>query len=248
MKTNDFSYFIERYLTGEMNEAEKEWFRNELGRNEKLRQEITLRQITDSALRNHDSIQLRTKLGAIAKKKAEEEPSKKSRKHKTLIRAAIFAGLILCGSLALLNTRTMTAEEIFDRYYKTYDVTTPIRSVREAGNIDFSTALEYFNIKDYHNAAYYFNKVLSIDPRFMESVMMIGVSRFEEENYPEAKLSFTRVIDDRDNLFFEDAHWYLSLCYLKTGERDKAKNSLVYIRESGSIYSKNAGKILRKIK
>jgi len=148
----------------------------------------------------------------------------------------------------LLNTRNMTTEEVFDRYYKTYDVTTPLRSVNDAGNTDYSTALEYFNIRDYRNAAYYFSKVISNDPRYMESVMMTGISKFEEEDYPEAKVSFTRVIDNKDNLFFEDAQWYLALCYIKTGERDKAVNSLTFIKQSESIYSTNARKILRKIK
>lgn len=249
MKTIDFSYFIECYLSGEMNEAEKEWFQNELGKNEKLRKEIALRQMTDSALRNHDVIQLRNKLAVISKAKAKEKPYKKSRKNKTLTRAAIFTGFILCGTLALLNNRSMTTDEIFDQYYKTYDVTTPLRSLNDAtGNADFSTALEYFNIKDYRNAAHYFNKVLSSDPRYMESVMMIGVSRFEEENYPEAEVSFSKVIEHRDNLFLEDAQWYLALCYLKTNDIAKAVYSLTNIRESGSIYSDNAKKILKKIK
>lgn len=248
MKTIDFSYFIERFLAGEMNEAEKEWFRNELGKNERLRQEITLRQLTDSALKNHDVLLFRNKLTAMGMKKVAETPSKKGRKHKTLTRAAIFAGLILCGTLAFLNTRTMSTDEIFDQYYKTYDVTTPLRSDNNTDNADYSTALEYFNIKDYRSAAHYFSKVLSSDPRYMESVMMVGVSKFEEENYPEAKLSFTKVIDDRDNLFFEDAQWYLALCYIKTSEKEKAIKSLTYIKDSGSIYSSNAGKILRKMK
>ena len=81
MKTVDFSYFSERYLAGEMNEAEKEWFRNELGKNEKLREEIALRQNINSALRNHEVIQLRSKLLSIGKKKAEEEAAKKPRKN-----------------------------------------------------------------------------------------------------------------------------------------------------------------------
>lgn len=247
MKTVDFSYFSERYLAGEMNEAEKEWFRNELGKNEKLREEIALRQNINSALKNHDIIQLRNKLSAISKKKAEEEAAKKPRKNKAFTRAAIFTGLILCGSLALLNTRNLTTEEVFERYYKTYDVTTPLRSVNDAGNSDYSTALEYFNIRDYRNAAYYFSKVLSNDPRHMESVMMTGISKFEEENYPEASASFTKVIDDRENLFFEDAQWYLALCYLKTGEKGKAVSSLSAIKQSESIYSRNARKILRNL-
>jgi len=247
MKTIDFSYFIERYLAGEMNEAEKEWFCNELGRNEKLRAETALRQNTDMALKNHNVIQLRNKLSAIAKKKA-EDAQRKPRKHKTMTRAAVFTGIILFGSLALFNTRNMTPEEVFDRYYKTYDVTTSIRSVKDAVNTDYLTALEYFNVRDYRNAAYFFSKILSSDPRYMESVMMTGVSRFEEENYPEAKRSFNKVIDHKDNLFLEDAQWYLALCYLKTGEKDKAVNTLAFIKHSGSIYSDNARKILRKLK
>jgi tetratricopeptide (TPR) repeat protein len=247
MKTGDYSYFSERYLAGEMNEAEKEWFRNELGKNEKLREEITLRQNINSALRNHEVLQFRSKLSAISKKKAEEEAAKKPKKNRSITRAAIFTGLILCGSLTLLNTRNLTTEEVFERYYKSYDVTTPLRSVNDAVNSDYSIALEYFNIRDYRNAAYYFSKVISNDPRYIESVMMTGISRFEEENYPEASASFTKVVNDKENLFFEDAQWYLALCYIKTGEKDKAMKAFSVIRESESIYSRNARKILRKI-
>lgn len=248
MKTIDFSYFIERFLAGEMNEAEEEWFRNELGRNEKLRDEIALRQLTNTTLKNHDVLQLRNKLTAIASRKAEQTPSKKGRRHKVLTRAAVFAGLVLFGTLAFLNNRTMTTDEVFDHYYKFYDITTPLRSADNAGNTDYLTAIEYFNVKDYHNAAYYFSRVLSSDPRYIESVLMTGVSKFEEEKYSEAKSSFTKVMDDRDNLFFEDAQWYLALCFLKTSEKDKAVSTLKAIKESGSVYSRNAVKILKKIK
>ncbi|NLA49487.1 MAG: tetratricopeptide repeat protein [Bacteroidales bacterium] len=249
MKAIDFSYFIERFLAGEMNEAEEEWFRNELGRNEKLRHEIALRQLTNTTLKNHDVLQLRNKLAAIVSRKAEQQTSsKKGRKHKDLTRAAVFAGLVLFGTLAFLNTRTMSTDEIFDHYYKFYDITTPLRSANDAGNTDYLTAIEFFNVKDYHNAAHYFSKVLHSDPRYIESVLMTGVSKFEEEKYSEAKSSFTKVMDDRDNLFFEDAQWYLALCYLKTSEKDKAENTLKAVRESGSVYSRNAGKILKKIK
>ncbi len=248
MKTIDFSYFIERFLEGEMYEAEEEWFQNELGRNEKLRHEITLRQLTNTTLKDHDVLQLRNKLTAIASKKAEPKPSKNGRRHKDLTRAAVFAGLVLFGTLAFLNNRTMSTDEIFDHYYKFYDITTPLRSVNDAGNTDYLTAIEYFNVKDYYNAAHYFSKVLSSDPRFIESVLMTGVSKFEEEKYSEAKSSFTKVMDNRDNLFFEDAQWYLSLCYLKTSEKDKAVNTLKAVKESGSVYSRNAGKILKKIR
>ena len=67
-------------------------------------------------------------------------------------------------------------------------------------------------------------------------------------NIPEAKLSFTTVIDDNNNLFIETARWYLALCYVKTNDTDKAIVQLTAIKEDGGIYSKDAGKILRKLK
>jgi len=54
MKTIDFSYFIERYNAGEMDDAEKQWFTKELNDNEKLRKEVELRRTTDTILKNQD--------------------------------------------------------------------------------------------------------------------------------------------------------------------------------------------------
>ncbi len=91
-------------------------------------------------------------------------------------------------------------------------------------------------------------KCLASDPKYMESTMLYGVSNYEEENYPEAKQSFTKVIDNNNNLFLEDAQWYLALCYLKTDEKEKAIDQLNFIKKSESIYRDDARKILRKMK
>ena len=248
MKTIDFSYFIERYNAGEMNEAEKTWFQKELSGNLKLREEVDLRRKTDMVLKNRDVIQLRTKLTEIEKKRAAAMPVKNNRKNITLRYAAVIAGLIILGSLALFNGRNMTADDIFNRYYKPYDIASVSRSLNVASNSDYSTAIEYYNVHDYRNAALYFSKVLSSDSRYMESTMLYGIANFEEKNYPVAKQSFRKVIDNNDNLFLEDAQWYLALCYLKTDEKAKAVDQLTLINNSGSLYSNNARKILRKLK
>ena len=82
----------------------------------------------------------------------------------------------------------------------------------------------------------------------MESTMLYGVSNFEIKDYPEAKHSFMKVIDDNDNLFLEDAKWYLALCYLKIQEPEKAADMLDQIKRSESIYKKDAARIMRKMK
>jgi len=242
IKPIDFSYFIERYNSGEMNEAELTWFRKELDGNEQLRREVELRKKADMVLKNHDVIQLRSKLSNIESKRAAEEPVKIRVKRIPLGYAAAIAGFILVSSIFLFNGRKL------DRFYKSYEVTSPSRSQQAILNSDYSTAIEFYNIRDYRNAALYFSKVLSEDPKYMESTMLYGVSNFEIKDYPEAKHSFMKVIDDNDNLFLEDAEWYLALCYLKTQETEKAADVLDQIKRSESIYKKDAARIMRKMK
>jgi tetratricopeptide (TPR) repeat protein len=249
MKTIDFSYFIERYNAGEMNEAEKIWFLKELNNNEKLRNEVELRKQTDMLLKSHNIIQLRNKLSEIESKRAAEKPVKNPAKRMSLRYAAVIAGFILVGSITLyFNGRSLTNDEILDRFYKSYEVTSPSRSQQAILNSDYSTAIEYYNVHDYRNAALYFSKVLNTDPKYMESTMLNGISSFEVKNYPDAKSSFIKVIDDNNNLFIEDAQWYLALCYLKTDNQDKAVAHFSAIINSESIYKKDARHIMRKIK
>jgi hypothetical protein len=169
IKPIDFSYFIERYNSGEMNEAELTWFRKELDGNEQLRREVELRKKADMVLKNHDVIQLRSKLSNIESKRAAEEPVKIRVKRIPLGYAAAIAGFILVSSIFLFNGRKLTSDEILDRFYISYEVTSPSRSQQAILNSDYSTAIEFYNIRDYRNAALYFSKVLSGDPKYMES-------------------------------------------------------------------------------
>jgi hypothetical protein len=248
MKTIDFSYFIERYNAGEMNETEKRWFQKELESNANLRDEVNLRIKTDKVLKGPDVIQLRSKLREIEKQRAIIASVKKNRKQSALKYAAIIAGFVLLGSIALLSNRNLTKSEILDQYYKSYEGISSSRSQQIISNTDYTTALEYYNVHDYRNAAYYFSKVLGSDSDNMESTMLYGVSNFEERNYPEAEQSFTKVVDNNDNLYIEDANWYLALCYIQTDEIAKAVKQLTLIKKSESLYRSDARKILKKIK
>jgi tetratricopeptide (TPR) repeat protein len=231
-----------------MNEAEKTWFQKELDGNAKLREEVVLRKKADLALKSYDSILLRNKLTEIEKRRAEKVPVKHQKKHVTLRYAALVTGLIIISSILYFNSRNLSKDEIISRYYKPYEGISTSRSQQYVNNTDYSIALEYYNVHDYRNAALYFSKVLSSDPKYMESVMHYGVSNYEVKNYPEAKKSFIKVIDNNDNLFIEDAQWYLALCYIQTEELKKAADQLTLIKKSESIYRKDAGKILRRMK
>jgi tetratricopeptide (TPR) repeat protein len=248
MKTIDFSYFIERYNAGEMNEAEKQWFRKELEGNEKLRQEVDLRRKTDAVLKNQDLINLRNKLNMIEKKRESDVPAKRPVKPVNMKYAAAIVGLAILGGVTLFSGRNFSNDEILNRFYKPYETTTSSRSDLAVINSDYNTALDYYKIHDFRNAAIYFSKALENEPGNMQSALLNGISNFEINNYPEAKHSFVKVIDDNKNLFINHAQWYLALCYIKTDELVKAREQLAVIEKSRSIYKNDAKKILRKLK
>lgn len=248
MKTIDFSYFIERYITGEMNKAEKDWFEKELETNEQLRKEVILRKKTDEVLNNQDILNLRMKLNSIRQKNEVSKPAGSVKKRPILKYAAAVSILAVIGMLTLFSNRKMSIDEIFDKYHNLYEPVTELRSGQSNIESDFATALEYYNVHDYRNAAIYFSRVTEKDPGNMRSTLLYGISSFENTNYPEAEKSFVKVIDDADNLYIDHAHWYLALCYLKTSELENAVGELNYIKKSTSTYSKNAAKILRRLK
>jgi len=248
MKTIDFSFFIERYNAGEMNEAERTWFEKELGNNIDLRKEVDIRKKTDKVLEDQAVIQLRNKLAAIESRRSVPDPVRKHPKYAVIRYAAIFIGLAIIGSLFIMMNRNMPSDEIFSKYYTSYDPAATSRSLQTGENTDYKTAVEFYNVHDYRTAAIYFSKVIDKDPSHMESALLYGVSNLEEKNYPEAEKSFDRVMDNNGSLYQEDAEWYLALCYLKTEEKTKAVEQLTSIKKSTSIYRKDAGKILKRIR
>lgn len=82
----------------------------------------------------------------------------------------------------------------------------------------------------------------------MESVFMHGMANMEVKNYPVASGSFSRVIEHNDNLYLEDAEWYLGLCYMMTGNLEKALSQFGSIAASESRYKRQAARLSRKLK
>jgi tetratricopeptide (TPR) repeat protein len=248
MKTIDFSYFIERFNAGEMDDAEKKWFLKELEGNEKLRREVDLRKKTDDFLNKREIFTLREKLAAIEKNRETVRAEKEPRRPVKIKYAALIVILAIAGGISLIPGKKLSSEEIMNRYYSAYETTATSRSYTAEADPDYLMAMDYYKIHDYRKAAIYFSKVLENNPKDMESTLLQGVSNFEISNYPESKQLFTSVIDNNNNLFVEDARWYLALCYIRTDEEMKAIDQLQEIKKSSSIYKRDAKNILRKIK
>jgi tetratricopeptide (TPR) repeat protein len=244
MKTVDLSYFIERYNAGEMSDTEKQWFRKEFEGNEKLRNEINLRKRTDEILMNRNVMSLRNKLSNIeSQRNAATKPLKSTKKSAYIKYAAVIAALVLIGSITLFSGKNLDNEKIMKRYHKSYEPPTTLRSAQSVTDADFTLALEYYNTHDYERAAVLFNKVLATRPNDMQTELLKGVANFEEKKFPEAKQSFGKVIDDKNNLYIDQAQWYLALCYVNTNEKEKARQLFKQIGKEDGIYQKMRKKL-----
>jgi TolA-binding protein len=247
MKTIDFSYFIERYNAGEMSDPEKQWFLKELEGDKKLQNEVNMRKQTDDILRTPNVASLKSKLAEIESRRAVPVPARNFVKVGYIKYAAVAVVLILIG-IATFPGNNLSNVEIINRYSKLYQPPTGQRSVQAGTDADYSMALEFYNIHDYRKAAILFTKVVENNPKDMQSTFLNGISNYEDSKYPEAKRSFGIVIGNNNNLFIDQAEWYLAFCYLRTNEREKARQQFEAIKQENGIYSKEAKNILRKMK
>lgn len=245
MKTSDFSYFIERFNAGEMSEAEKEWFQKELDGNPELRMETELRRKADLLIKDQDVIDLRQKLAQISQQRKQAVPARISRKSAIVGIAAAITGLVILGSIAFSGGEKLTREEIISKYSKSYEGIYASRSAAGIQNSDYRKGIDYYAISDFANAARYFGKVLKADPGNIEATMYNGTSNYELKNFPVSAEMFHKVIENNDNLFIEDAEWYLALCYFNTRDDKKAIELLKEIKGSRNLHRKEAADILK---
>ena len=240
----NLSEFIERYISNEMTDSEKKWFLKEIDGNETLRKEVELRKQTDNILKRTETINLRSKLALL-----EEERLKHTARKFVAIKyaAACIVVALITGIWLFTNNNYLTNNELSDSFFKTYEIPIAQRSSADIENNNYVLGLQYYNSRDYKNAAIQFTKVLENNPNDMQTHLLSGVSNMEEKHYSEAKKSFKTVIDHNNSLFVEPATWYLALCYLKTNETDKASQLFTKIRNEGGYYSSDAKKIIRKM-
>jgi tetratricopeptide (TPR) repeat protein len=249
MKKIDFSYFIERYISEEMKPEEKAWFEKELEGDTALRREVALRRQTDEILKKDaDILALRNKLEVIAADHKRKRPAA-ARMTFTKYAAAITL-LILAGSTIWLSSAKMSNEEIFEQFYSIVPVAgeSVSRSLSISPDDAYLKAFNEYRNGDYNKAISLFLQYTSVNQDNPEIYMLLGNSYVETEQFTEAGANYRKVVDHNDNLYLEDANWMLALCYLRTGETDKARLQLSMIAESDSRHNRNAAKALRKLR
>ncbi len=246
MKTININDTIENYLNGSAGKAEETWLLGEMQDNKDLAREVELRRRTNKMLADRSTIQLRGKLNAIEMKRRSSGSLRRTAVKVSKYAAAVAAVALISAAL-YFPLKENSGSQLYNKYYTQYVAPGSVRSAGAVNNTLMINALESYKAHEYEKAIVYLEQVLSTEQNNMEYVFMHGMANMEVKNYPAASGSFTKVLQQNDNLYLEDAAWYLGLCYMMTGETDRAVRQFDLIAASKSRYSKEARKLAKKL-
>ena len=249
----NYSEFIQRYLEGIMSPEEKHWFEKELDSSPELQEELVLYKQIDRAISDKEVLDLESQLDEIYAELNPTEPKKTPSRNRikpgVLKIAGLTLGLALIVSLAIFEMapRQLSNADIYNKYYQPYESNMNFRSGDESVNVELRTAMEKYQQKDYSKAIVMFENILHKDASRIGLNLYTGISHMEINEYQQARKSFNKVIDHKQNLYIDQAEWYLGFCYLKTGNREKAKEQFTKIANSQSYYKEKAKKIVSRM-
>ena len=242
---------IDGYINNELTESELAIFEAELTHNKALYTEIDLIKSIDNALQEKDIMQLRNNLKNIAndnlnKKQTERSIGIRFRPRKFAISIAAASIILMMGITGLL--KYTSEDDIYQKFYTKYETAGITRSSSSNSDETFAMALQKYNKQDYHSALNLLQEVISRDQNNMASHFYSAVSLQELGKYKNAIEEYEIVVVNKDNLFIEQAQWYIGLCFIQTKEDKKAISQFKKIVNGKGFYEDKAEAILRKMR
>jgi tetratricopeptide (TPR) repeat protein len=243
-------HLISRYLEGELNPSEVTRFEEALIKDPELQEELDLFRDVDVALADTDVLSLRAQLDELHEELTPQFEKRSSKKtSKRVLRYAVAASVAVIISLGTYGIffKKVSNNKIVSQFYKPYDVTL----VNRSANIDItdilSQALYKYENAEYADAVELFQQVLVVNPKMTASNLYSGISYFELKEYENARSSLVKVIEHNDNLYIEQARWYLGFCYIMLDDKAKARQQFLQLANKDGYYRDESERILRKI-
>lgn len=220
---------IDRYLRNEMPEHERKTFNEAINTNRDLANEVKSQQEIIELIELLDA---RHKIEAISYKEELEEKhiEELKEKPKTIKRItpvyylAAASLLLLIGSLFILqSTQKNEYQIIANQYYSIY-LHSDERSSGDLENKD--KAISFYQQAKYTEAINHLKQITDDEPVYQ---LMLGVAHYEIKKYQTALKHFNVIIDNKDLLYLNEAHWYAALTQLQLNKPEEAIQNLTHI-------------------
>ncbi|HNS17637.1 MAG TPA: tetratricopeptide repeat protein [Bacteroidales bacterium] len=241
-----YSKLIERYLSGEMDEAGASDLLSRMKEDTVLAEEFRFDQRLSDALNDEDLLEFRAKL---------MELMQDSRQKKSVVRTlfanpyriAAAASVILLVAAAyflFLMPQHPSNEKLFSSYY---DSDHPLRMTRRSGT-ELVEALRSYQDRDFTVAIEQFNKILQTDSDNSAVRFYAGICYIEAGQLENATAYLSEIAGNPNSLYKKPAEWYLALCYLKVNRTEDAIALFQKIaNDQIHDYQKDADKILTEL-
>jgi hypothetical protein len=237
---------LEKYFDAELSEAELTFFHSKVAQDEAFKLLVQREKIIIGAIRNQGLMDNLQYLKSIEDKIQGDQANPTSPRIKTwyYYAAAAVVTLLISVTFFLLPSQH-TSEELFASYFTAYpNIFEPTMRGSDV-TTKRTEAFQAYEQKDYQKAAELF-AVLLAEEKDPEVLLLLGNSNLMLGHTPEAQQNFVTLIQDFDDLDIP-AKWYLSLSYLKSGDRENARKILEELGETEVSYASKAKELLEKV-
>jgi tetratricopeptide (TPR) repeat protein len=245
-------HILQKYLDNELSERELARFEQELNASPDLLVDLDLYKEVDEAIADTDVLDFRAQLNDLREETRRSETGRRVFRFTRPWHYAASAALALLVAIGLATVlgRPLSNSDLFAKYMKPYELVLTNRSMESDVIKALMSNAEVAYLKgDFETAIFWFNEVLMKDSEKVEADFCIGVSNMELSKYVDASESFTKVIEQSDNLFIQKAEWFQAGCLLAMNETERARRQLAMIASSENHYYKDdAAKILKRMK
>lgn len=241
----NYTNLIDSYKNGTLSPKELHEVEEMIDTNTDFKEELKLSNEIEEAVLDQDTMRFEKTVFSV-----HGEFSKIRRRRAIMQVAASILFVIVVGGLfwMLLPKMGSNYSQLADKYYKTYEPITAVRSGDQPLDQLLAEAFDMFTRKDFNKAARKFQDLLVLNPSNNMARFYLGISLMENGKPAEAIPHMQEIVDQKDVLYKNQAEWYMALCFLKTNEKEKAIKHLKSLVSNSGHYKDQAQKLIKDLK
>ncbi len=237
---------VEKYFDEVLSNSERENFNLRMQTDENFKSLVDQEKVLINAVRLHGMQQDLRFLKTLEETLSDNKTTKfdvGSRKWYYVAAAAVLALVVLA---KVFYTPAPSPEELFEAYFKPYPNLFEPTVRGEARISSRNEAFQAYEQGQYAKAVVLFNELLKVkkEPGIL---LLLGNSNLILGNIEEAKNNLIALNSDFDELDIQ-SKWFLSLCYLKSGDMEHARPILAELGNTEISYAAKAKELLSKVK
>jgi len=150
---------------------------------------------------------------------------------------------VYLGVTYIVNLRVLSEDDLFNKYYRPYK-----EDIYKNYNYELSKIKEYYAVGNYYGVLNEFKGSQTKDSFNIDRYFYQGLVYLELWQFQSAIENFTKILLLKNNKYSDESRWYLALCYLKLGQKMKAKGYFEEILKSQRYKNNEARQILKRLK